>query len=355
MIEERSSDQAQKSDEQSPPVIGQSKASECAASPLPVPAENTPSLPNNGRPAYNSEKTDNYAKEALQEFSAGVSEDSSMKPYEKRMFWMTVVGIAVGILTAVFFCSQLLEMRTQTALIVQQSQIENAGASHRTAETFRQLNIAQKQAQAAQDSLATIREQMRLDQRAWVGLVHTETMGGKQSEDRSTFSYDYVRVSFRNSGKTPALNVSVQRIMTGGKAGIMIGGKPEKIPDFDEEVMATERFHQQMTAELIRENPKDAEQIRKARRGVSPTGVLSALSPAGRAIAPTAELVFDWHALGPGSLRDSKTGVPTTTYLLGKVTYNDIFPGTKRHTTKFCLMWHETGFIMCPGGGNWMD
>ena len=197
---------------------------------------------------------------------------------------------------------------------------------------------------------------MHLDERAWVGLVNVETVGGKQSEDRSTFSFDYVRMVFRNSGKTPALNVGLQRISTGGKWGYALGSaKPLKPPDFDEQVMATEHFYQQMTAELIRKNPKDAEQIRKARREGSFTKTLSAISPAGRAIAPSADLVFDWHGHGSESLRDSKTGVPVTIYLLGKITYSDIFPGTKRHTTKFCLMWYEGGFAMCDGGGNWMD
>jgi hypothetical protein len=145
-------------------------------------------------------------------------------------------------------------------------------------------------------------------------------------------------------------------MMTNGKWGYALGSaKPLEPPDFDEQAMATERFYQQMTAELIRENPKDAERIRKARREGSPTKTASAISPAGRAIAPSADLVFDWPAIGPGSLRDAKTGVPITTYLLGKITYNDIFPGTKRHTTKFCLMWYEGGFTICDSGGNWMD
>ena len=46
---------------------------------------------------------------------------------------------------------------------------------------------------------------------------------------------------------------------------------------------------------------------------------------------------------------------PLTIYILGKFTYSDVFPGTPRHTTKFCLM-RETGisFGVCPNG-NWMN
>lgn len=250
---------------------------------------------------------------------------------------------------------QLGKMTEQVEQLYRQAEVENAGASHRAAEVFRQLNIAQAQVKAAQDSLTAIREQMRLDQRAWIGLVHTETVGGKKSEDGSAFSFDYVRLVFRNTGKTPALNVSQQRIITSGKWGYALGtAQPLPAPDFDKQVGATERFYQQMTAELIRKNPKDADQIRKDRRYGSPTTSLSSISPAGRSIAPNAELVADHHTLGGGALRD-KDGTPITMYILGKITYNDIFPGTKRHTTKFCLMWYENGFIMCDAGGNWMD
>jgi hypothetical protein len=45
-----------------------------------------------------------------------------------------------------------------------------------------------------------------------------------------------------------------------------------------------------------------------------------------------------------------------TLYVLGKITYYDIFPGTKPHTTKFCLMHtrNSNSFVICPAN-NWMD
>jgi len=46
---------------------------------------------------------------------------------------------------------QFREMREQTAQLYRQAEVENAGASHRAAETFRQLNISQDQAKAALD------------------------------------------------------------------------------------------------------------------------------------------------------------------------------------------------------------
>jgi hypothetical protein len=239
------------------------------------------------------------------------------------------------------------------------------GIASRTLCETQRSNLAQEELseanrtsaeKTASDSLNATIKIARQDQRAWVGLIHTETLGGKQSKDGNSFSYDSVRVAFRNSGKTPALKVSVQRTLTVGEWGYALGGaKPLKPPDFDEQFIATERFYEKMTAELVRENPKNAKQIRKAREGGSPAKTLSAISPSGRSIAPAADLIFEWPAIGLGSLRDTKTGAPITTYLLGKITYNDIFPGTKRHTTKFCLMWYENGFTMCDGGGNRMD
>ncbi len=44
-----------------------------------------------------------------------------------------------------------------------------------------------------------------------------------------------------------------------------------------------------------------------------------------------------------------------TVYIFGKITYSDIFPGTKTHITEFCLM-RVVGdsFTICPRG-NRMD
>jgi len=46
---------------------------------------------------------------------------------------------------------------------------------------------------------------------------------------------------------------------------------------------------------------------------------------------------------------------PMTIYLLGKITYYDVFTGTPQRSTKFCLMRAQgTSFGICPEG-NWME
>src|SRR5207249_2228759 len=74
----------------------------------------------------------------------------------------------------------------------------------------------------------TIQDQMRLDQRAWIGVVDVVTDGGTETTD--TFRAENVQIVIHNSGKTPALKMSGQCCIFSS----YIWSDP--IPDYDGEV-----------------------------------------------------------------------------------------------------------------------
>jgi len=115
--------------------------------------------------------------------------------------------------------SQLVEMRMQTAQLYRQAEVENAGASHRAAETYRQLGIAQEQADAARiqataaNSIAQAAQRqadiavrnLESQERPWVGYDHINmhakvTVGSTASNS----------LSYKNWGKGPAIHVLFQ-------------------------------------------------------------------------------------------------------------------------------------------------
>lgn len=90
------------------------------------------------------------------------------------------------------------QIREQTAEVYHQAEVENANASGQNAQLFRQLNIAERQTKAAQNSADAITQQMREDQRAWV----TISMGKITWGVGKTIS---IPVTTTNVGKTAAL------------------------------------------------------------------------------------------------------------------------------------------------------
>jgi hypothetical protein len=94
---------------------------------------------------------------------------------------------------------QVYEMTKQTQIFASQSEGANAGALMDEMNTRRQLDIAQKQAKAAQDSVAAIRAQMRQDQRPL--LKPGTSFTHKQLAVGETITGS---VTVENVGKTPA-------------------------------------------------------------------------------------------------------------------------------------------------------
>lgn len=225
-----------------------------------------------------------------------------------------------------------------------------AQASKRSAEQSKaSLEASTKQAQAALDAS---REAASLDQRAWVGLVGVETVGGEQTSD--AFSFKSIIVAIRNSGKTPALQMSGECCMYVNRPWT------DPIPDYDTETKRVEeerRKHDEerrkRNEEEIKRHPEMADRIREFEQSFSKA--TERKIPTGGVLAPS---IVNNISVAPSMKfgRARKPGEPPQTlYVLGRFTYTDIFTGTQRHSTKFCLM-HTGGdsFNICPES-NWMD
>jgi len=213
------------------------------------------------------------------------------------------------------------------------------------------MERGERQSQAA---LSATIDNSHLDERAWVGLAEFATIEGKESEDRNTFSFKSVQIAIRNSGKTPATNLSAVTLQT-------TRAWREPIGDYDSVISDTNKQSAEMSAKLeadeIRRNPQMAESIRRWNQETRDlvSRYENELFPAGQVLAPGVTVVQGTGSVSYGVRDPIKRGPPNVIYVLGKVTYSDIFSGTKMHTTKFCLM-RDGGnsFRSCPTG-NWMD
>lgn len=215
------------------------------------------------------------------------------------------------------------------------------------------INANAAQGQAVLDT--SIRAS-QLDQRPWVGLAEFATIGGTETEDHKGFAYKGVQIVIRNSGKTPAINLSAVTMQTGRN-------RDDKVRDYDAIVAESKKQREEMSAKLLEEQvrrfPKMADEIRardKEMRELESKWETD-LFPAGQVLAPGIVITQATGGIDYGNLRGGPEDPfrRMTVYILGKITYNDIFSGTPLHTTKFCLM-REMGtqFTSCPTG-NYMD
>ncbi len=117
------------------------------------------------------------------------------------MVLLTGLLLFVGTGTALVFYRQFDEMSKQTSILnsqLQQSARDSAEDSRRAED---QLTISRELAKAARDNVTAIQQQMRGDQRAWVG-------SGDTTFTIKTSSPIDVRTVGKNVGKTPAVDAS---------------------------------------------------------------------------------------------------------------------------------------------------
>ena len=117
------------------------------------------------------------------------------------MVVLTAVLMVVGIGTAWIFYRQFGEMKAQTAVLNQQAKQAAVDSVEATKRVEQQLDISRQQVSAAQANVKAVRQQMRQDQRAWIGAV--KAMPFSLKEDTPV----RLGVVILNSGKSPALDV----------------------------------------------------------------------------------------------------------------------------------------------------
>jgi hypothetical protein len=259
-------------------------------------------------------------------FYVYVQGDKELSTFEKRTVFLGYVGIGIAVFSLLAACvagyfvyHQWREMNAQTGYMnraAKQARTESATSAVSTAQ---QLKILQGQ-------LTQQEKAMELDQRAWVGVPEFATIGGSLSPDGNIFSFSGLNIMLRNSGKTPALNLSVVNL------------------EFSED---SRKRIEGYDTEIFRQIPKG---LRK--------GFVGDLFPSQQVLAPGASLPIgasqgNHWTIAYDSVIDSKRrfNIP---YILGKITYTDIFSG-KKHVTEFCFERNAgTNFVLCPRG-NWMN
>jgi hypothetical protein len=255
---------------------------------------------------------------------------------------LVIIGLMASLFTGLY----------ALATIVQICLMRQAAADA-TAQMNRVICEAKRIAASNENALAANAEQSKsaldasikssqLDQRAWIGLAEYLSVTSPQSGS----SMNGVRIAIRNSGKTPAINLSVDSLRTFRPLDQPIG-------DYDSLAtqgrVARDEAKRKFDADTIRRNPKMAAVIEKMNQEDRALERRYEHPLAGQVIAPKVILTF----LNP-EVTNLNPGTPVT-YILGKITYNDVFAGTKQHTTKFCLMRSSgTEFVSCQTG-NSMD
>jgi len=156
-------------------------------------------------------------------------EKPSPKWFRSSEFWTAVFTgllVIVGAATAYVLIGQLGLLRTQIddsendgeisrqfqrrqikALVSQAQNTRDSVAAGKAEaiiarkNTEQQLRALEAQAKSSQDSVAAIQEQMRIDQRAWIGMLRIEDVSFDEKDGL------LATIIFENSGKTPATNV----------------------------------------------------------------------------------------------------------------------------------------------------
>jgi hypothetical protein len=129
--------------------------------------------------------------------------EKAMTSFEKKMVPLTWAGLVIAAITGAFLYSQFRIMTDQTKILSDQSISAIAGAIESERNTRVQLETAQKQAKAAQDSVKAVQNAMYQQLRPHVLLRAMDLAIPLQPN-----TIIKLNNAFENSGQTPALNVS---------------------------------------------------------------------------------------------------------------------------------------------------
>jgi hypothetical protein len=198
------------------------------------------------------------------------------------------------------------------------------GIREQTAQAVTELRRAAKDSENsmkvtsenAQKALNASINASRIDERAWVSLLFPiDTFDKKKLEPLGDVAFV---IRFKNTGKTPALKIAYD-------PELMFRPPSDPIPDYDDKAVAG-NVYTQLT-------------------GIHEAALLAPGEETSIAYPPRGAIRFGPNQIG---LMESHT---TVLYLVGKVTYHDIFfPDTPERTTKFCAYYSpESGdFVRCP-------
>lgn len=144
-------------------------------------------------------------------FRVDVVKDESLSGFERRTillgragFWVAVITIGLGVVTAVIFWNQFREMAGQTDMLSISAKQARRDSAESDLRAQQQIAALQAQVNATQESIKAIRRQFRQDQRAWITVdpISMPTSFGVNNTVTST-------ITVTNIGKTMAREVVV--------------------------------------------------------------------------------------------------------------------------------------------------
>ena len=295
---------------------------------------------------------------------------------ERFMVYVTLAGIFIAAYTIRVFREQLNVMADQLAEMRTGSVDTRtlAQAAKRQADKAETISTSIQQAVTAMNTSNAQSKQVldatiaasRLDQRAWVGVVDVVTEGGKVDGD--AFSFKSIGIAIRNTGKTPALRMTVDCCTYTTRSW-----NEKEIPDYDTEMIKNQESEKAALEQRIKQHPEWAERITrwheewekelaKDRNAMRHEGDLAPQATIGVNVGISVKQA-GLESLPPPQNMNPKEmesyyeqvkGRPRFFYVVGKIVYSDIFANTKQHTTTICLVRNpganSLAFSICSQG-----
>jgi hypothetical protein len=300
------------------------------------PSSPVPKLPDDGGREISAPQSQNEVAKPKRLF-VEIVKDDSLTGFEKRMFWLTLVGVLLAVATALIFYGQFKQMSHQTGILADQANTAHTDSLAAIAQATKQTQAASKAARAAQNSVKAMRDQMVLAERPWVGVIGFSAEKGAETNERRSFE-DFT-VLIQNTGKTPALKVLFINLQFTREFNKPVG-------DYDSEVGKIEKSIAIRQRRFFKDHPpppgwrfEHETLLRKA---------INISNMQGTAIAPGASYPWD---VGSGSFQHSgENGMAVGYYILGKITYHDTLT-KKLRITEFCFVTFGGGrFAPCHSG-----
>jgi hypothetical protein len=171
--------------------------------------------------------------------------EDRMSRFERRMILLTVAGVFVAVVTGCIFLVQAYLMRRQlkamekgsvdTHNLVEASKAEASNLKRIAKSTADNVEAARKFARASEANIRAMKLVARLEQRAWVGV------SGVKVSKLQVGKPVLISVEFRNTGKTPAKNLTVvsnlEVVPRAGKPNFTYSSEGSSPPERDSRVL----------------------------------------------------------------------------------------------------------------------
>ncbi len=143
-----------------------------------------------------------------------------LKPFEqqslriaRKTYWVTFFGLLAAVAAAVFVGVQVSEMTRQTQILASQTEGANASSLMDEMNTRKQLFIAQKQMEALQDQVVTMRHNFNAEQRPFMWITNDNASIGWDKAVGAFWTFHYT-----NYGKATASYVIDHFLLIGPDA-----------------------------------------------------------------------------------------------------------------------------------------